>query len=288
VAKFDGHCQSRNFGERSIQISLALCGDSLIFFSLDSLPVVKSLIAAILLLSISGLKGAEPRVSMYPLSGSVYVAEDSHYAKTNYAVYVGAASVTVVGAGWSPDTAELLAQEIRKVTNKPIGDVILPDHDPEYAGGISYWKGIGASIVSTELTEETLKRDWVKAAEFTRKYFPTYPSLPLVLPTKTYKAELTLENGNIRGFYLGPSHNADDIFVYFAREKVLYAGSILKEHLGNLAFANLEEYPKTLQKLHQLNLDIDKIISGHWSPVHGPELIDEYLAMLKEHSKTGH
>ena len=47
---------------------------------------------------------------MYPLSDSVYVAEDSHYAKTNYAVYIGAASVTVVGAGWSPDTAQLLAQ----------------------------------------------------------------------------------------------------------------------------------------------------------------------------------
>jgi hypothetical protein len=43
-----------------------------------------------------------------------------------------------------------------------------------------------------------------------------------------------------------------------------------------------------LQKLHQLNLSIDKIISGHWSPVHGPELIDEYLAMLKEHSETGY
>jgi len=58
----------------------------------------------------------------------------------------------------------------------------------------------------------------------------------------------------------------------------------LKEHLGNLAFANLEEYPKTLQKLQKLHLDINKIISGHWSAVHGPELIDQYLAMLKDHS----
>ena len=252
------------------------------------LLVVKSFIAAILLLSISGLKRTEPSVSMYPLSDSVYVAEDSHYAKTNYVVYVGAASVTIVGAGWSPDTAELLAREIRKVTNKPISDVILPDHDPEYAGGSAYWKRIGANIVSTKLTEQTLEKDWAKAGDFTRKYFPTYPSLPLVPATKIYAADFTLENGDIRGFYLGPSHNADDIFVYFPKQKVLYAGSILKEHLGNLASANLEEYPKTLEKLRQLHLEIDKIISGHWSAVHGPELIDEYLAMLKEHSETGH
>jgi metallo-beta-lactamase class B len=247
---------------------------------------MKSFIPVFLLFSVSAAKATEPSVSIYPLVGSVYVAEDSHYAKTNYVVYIGAKSVTVVGAGWSPDTAELLAQEIKNVTNKPIDDVILPDHDPEYAGGASYWKRLGVNIVSTDLTEETLKKDWAKAGDFTRKYFPTYPSLPLVLPTKTYKADFTLENGNIRGFYLGPSHNADDIFVYFPKEKVLYAGSILKEHLGNLAFANLEEYPKTLQKLQQLHLQIDKIISGHWSAVHGPELIDQYLTMLKEQSDT--
>jgi metallo-beta-lactamase class B len=223
-----------------------------------------------------------------PLIGSVYVAEDSHFAKTNRAIYVGAASVTVIGVGWSPDIAESLAQEARKVTDKPIKEVILPDPDPEYTGGSAYWKRIGATITSTELTDEVLKRDWDKTGEFTRKYFSNYPRLLLVLPTKSHKNDFTLENGAIHGFHLGPSHNEDDIFVYFPKEKVLYAGSILKERLGNLAFANIEEYPKTLAKLRHLGLQIDKIISGHWSAVHGPDLIDRYLAMLQEHSETEH
>jgi len=247
--------------------------------------VVRSLVAAIALVCVFVLKGAEPGVSIYQLVGPVYVAEDTHFAKTNYAVYIGAESVTLVGAGWTPDVAEQLAREITRITDKPIRDVILPDHDPEYTGGISYWKRSGANVVSTALTEETLKSDWTKAVDFTRKHFPSYPNLPLVLPTKTYEANFTLENGNIRGFYLGPSHNVDDIFVYFPNEKVLYAGSILKEQLGNLAFANLEEYPRTLQNLQGLHLDIDKIISGHWSATHGPELINQYLTMLKEHSE---
>jgi len=245
---------------------------------------VKSFVA-LSFLSISMVRAADPGISIYPLIDPIYVAEDSHYAKTNYALYVGQTSVTIVGAGWSPDTAKLLAQEISRITYKPVKDVILPDHDPEYAGGIAYWKRSGANVVSTALTEETLKSDWTKAVDFTRKHFPSYPDLPLALPTKTYHANFTLENGNIRGFYLGPSHNADDIFVYFPKEKVLYAGSILKEHLGNLAFATVEEYPKTLQKLQSLRLDIDKIISGHWSAVHGPELINQYLMMLKDHSE---
>ena len=246
---------------------------------------MKSFVAAILLFSISVATATESTPSIYPVSGPVYVVEDSHFAKTNYAVYIGGESVTVVGAGWSPDIAELLAQKIRGITDKPIRDVIVPDHDPEYAGGNSYWKRTGANVVSTALTAETLKSDWTKAVDFTRQHFPSYPNLPLVLPTKTYGTDFTLENGDIRGFYLGPSHNADDIFVYFPKERVLYAGSILKEHLGNLASANLVEYPKTLQKLQALHLNIDKIISGHWSAVHSPELIDQYLAMLKENSE---
>jgi metallo-beta-lactamase class B len=233
------------------------------------LAFVRSLIAAILVFWVSAARATEPTVSIYPVSGAVYVLEDSHFAKKNYAVYVGAESVIVVGAGWSPDIAKLLAQKIREITDKPIRDVILPDHDPEYAGGISYWKSSGASVVSTALTAETLKSDWTKAVDFTREHFRGYPNLPLVLPTKTCGPDFTLESGNIRGVYLGPSHNLDDVFVYFPKERILHAGSILKEHLGNLASANLVEYPKTLQKLQALRLDIDKIISGHWSAVHG-------------------
>jgi metallo-beta-lactamase class B len=65
----------------------------------------------------------------------------------------------------------------------------------------------------------------------------------------------------------------------------LYAGSILKEQLGNLASANLAEYPRTLHKLQELHLKIDNVVSEHWSPVHGPELIDQYRTMLKNYSQ---
>ena len=81
-------------------------------------------------------------------------------------------------------------------------------------------------------------------------------------------------------FYLGPSHTDADIFVYFPDEQVLNAGSILKPFLGNMAKANLAAYPGTLSKLQSLQLPIRMIIAGHWSPVHGPDLIDRYLDML--------
>jgi metallo-beta-lactamase class B len=50
------------------------------------------------------------------------------------------------------------------------------------------------------------------------------------------------------------------IFVFLPQEKVPDGNCIFKEQLGNLDFTT--------------------IVAGHWSPIHGPELIDEYLQLL--------
>jgi len=71
------------------------------------------------------------------------------------------------------------------------------------------------------------------------------------------------------------------------REQVLDAGSILKPYLGNLADADLRAYPNTLHRLQRMHLKIRTVIAGHWSAVHGPDLIDQYLRMLQEHSQPG-
>ena len=188
------------------------------------------------------------------------------------------------GATWTPETAKLLADEISKVTKKPITEVINTNYHPDRAGGNAFWISIGANIVSTQMTYDLLKNDWAKVVDWTRSGIPSYPRLPLVLPTKTYPGSFELQNGRVRALYLGSSHTPDGIFVYFPEEQVLYGGCILKEKIGNLAFANIAEYQKTLHKLEQLNLEIKTIVAGHWSAVHGPELIEQYIDLLKNSS----
>jgi metallo-beta-lactamase class B len=214
------------------------------------------------------------------LRGNVYVAEDYFYSKENSVVYVGDNSVTVVGATWTPETAKLLATEIGKVTPKPITEVIDTNYHPDRAGGNAYFKGIGAKTVSTMMTRDLLALHWDEMVRYVQKAIPSYPTLPLVLPDKTFPGDFELQGGRVKAIYLGPSHTADGIFVFFPEEKVLYGNCILKEQLGNLDFADLIEYPKTLEKLKQLNLGFTTIVAGHWSPLHGPELIDQYLKLL--------
>jgi metallo-beta-lactamase class B len=246
---------------------------------------IKNTLFVVFLLWCAVVDAAPPQLLLSRLVGGIYVVEDSYYSQENSVVYVGTDSVTIVGATWTPETAQLLADEIRKITSKPISEVVNTNYHPDRAGGNAYWKFIGARIVSTQMTYDLLKSDWANVVDWTRSGMPSYPRLPLVLPTKTYPGDFDLQGGQVRAFYLGPSHTPDGLFVYFPEEKTLYGGCILKEQLGNLTFANTAEYPKTLHKLKQLKLDIKTIVAGHWSPLHGPELIDQYLELLKSNSE---
>ncbi len=230
-------------------------------------------------LSISNIHAAE--LTIKQLKNLIYVVEDDYYYKENSMFYIGDKYITIIGATWTNDTALLLEREIKKISKKPIKEVINTNYHPDRAGGNAYWKSIGAKIISTQLTYDLMKKDWDESVEFTKKSIANYPRLPLVLPTKILPNNFELQNGNIKAIYLGPSHTTDGIFVYFPKEAVLYGNCILKEKLGNLSFADVKEYPKTLAKLKNLNLKISYIVAGHDSAIHqGAALIEQYKELL--------
>ncbi|MCD4499863.1 subclass B2 metallo-beta-lactamase [Chromobacterium vaccinii] len=240
------------------------------------------LISAMLCLAwAAGACAAQGSLSLKHLKGGVYVVEDDYYAKENSAVYIGAEHVTVVGATWTPDTARELARQIRAVTDKPIAEVINPNYHTDRAGGNAYWKSIGARVVATRQTADEMSRGWDDIVAFTRQGFPDYPALPVSMPDQLFPGDFELQGGKVKAFHLGAAHTRDGIFVYFPEEKVLYGNCILKQELGNLHYADLNEYPKTLDRLALSGLDIDTIIAGHLDALHGPELIDHYRQLLK-------
>src|SRR6187200_581599 len=130
--------------------------------NLNSAVLLRFAFACSLALSASMASGAaeKPRIVVTHLAGGVYLVEDQFYSPENSVFYVDEKSVTVVGATWTPETAKELVQEIRKVTAKPIREVIDPDFHLDRAGGNGYFKSIGVSVVSTRLTYEMLKQEW--------------------------------------------------------------------------------------------------------------------------------
>jgi metallo-beta-lactamase class B len=244
--------------------------------------------AFLLFIAMLTTAAAEPAVTLTHVRGGVYMVEDDFYAKENSAVYVGRDHVTVVGATWTPETAKLLVAEIRKITLLPVTEAINTNYHPDRAGGNAYFRSIGAKIVATVKTRDRMVASWDEVIAWTRKGIPAYPDLPAVLPDTVFPGDFDLQDGKVEAFWLGPSHTPDGIFVWFPEERILYGGCILKEQLGNLDFADTVEYPHTLMKLKALNLPVETVIAGHYSPLHGPELIDRYIALLENAPKRRH
>ncbi len=130
-----------------------------------------------------------------------------------------------------------------------------------------------------------MKKNWESRLEEAQKAYPGFPSIPFISPDITFDDRYELEDGKIQVIYFGASHTEDNVVVYFPEENVLFGDCVVKERLGNLNDANLVEYPKTLERIKELQ--IKTIIAGHWSPIHGPELIDQMLEQLKNRNLNG-
>ena len=231
------------------------------------------------------IANAQGHVNLVRLTDHIYVAEDSFYYPENSAVYIGDKYVTVISATWTPETAKLLVQKIRLVTSKPIKTVIDTHFHLDRTGGNPYFKEIGAQIVGSKMTVELMKKTWEDRVKSARKDYVGFPAIPLVLPDITFTDKYDLEGGKIQIRYFGPSHTEDDSVVYFPEEEVLFGDCVLKERLGYLGDANLAEYPKTLERIKKLK--IKTIIAGHWTAIHGPELIDQDLELLRKQALSG-
>lgn len=223
------------------------------------------------------------KVRLTPLRGPLYILEDAVYTPENSMVYIGKESVTIIGATWTPETAKLAHDAVRAVTSLPVRDVIVPDFHTDRSGGTSYWQSIGAKVHCTAQTAACLSELWPKLIAGLRGESSAFPDIPMPRPDTIEPPHFTLENGAIEALYLGAAHTPDGIFVYFPADRVLYAGCIIKEFVGNLDDADLEAYPQTIDRLVRLNLDFDLVVAGHGKAVHQKDLIPFFQALLKAH-----
>ncbi len=219
-------------------------------------------------------------VTLTQFRGPIYLAVDTFFTQENSVVYIGPDFVTVVGATWTPHTAELLTAQIRKITKKPIREVIIPDYHADRSGGAPYFRKLGAKLIARQQTADLLKQRFERDVVGLRKAYEGFPPIPLVLPDTIHPGDFELQGGRIKAIYTGAGHTPDGIFVYFPQEKVLYTGCIIKAQVGSLASGDIHEYPKTIRKLQALKLDYDVILAGHFDPIQKPDLVERFLKML--------
>lgn len=89
-------------------------------------------------------------------------------------------------------------------------------------------------------------------------------------------------------FYPGAGHTPDNIVIWFPDAKILYGGCFIKSTesagLGNIADADLRQWPKSLKRTQKKFADARYVIPGHmgWN---NKNSIFHSIKLLKEHGK---
>lgn len=132
-------------------------------------------------------------------------------------------------------------------------------------------------------------------AEFHNRQIPSYASNKTIelakshnytLPQHGFDNQLEIPVGKKKVFnkYVGEGHTRDNIVSYFAPDKVLFGGCLIKAvdaGNGNLEDANVNDWSSTVEKIKAAFPKAELIIPGHGEPG-GQELLDYTINLFRK------
>jgi metallo-beta-lactamase class B len=144
----------------------------------------------------------------------------------------------------------------------------VPNHwHADCMGGLNYLNSIGIPSYANEKTIAISK------------------SKNLPIPQHGFVDSLVLHLGNqtVICKYYGPAHTIDNIVTWIPSERILFGGCMVKdlksETLGNIADADLIEWPKTIARVIADYSSANIVIPGHGA-FGGQELLTHTLDLL--------
>jgi metallo-beta-lactamase class B len=197
-----------------------------------------------------------PNLKISHLNGDFYVFTTYNLYKGNRIPANGLYVVTTDGvimidSPWDTTQFQPLLDSIKVKHNKTVSLCIATHFHEDRTGGLAYYKQQGIKTYTTRLTDELSKKRGMKRAEF------------LITNDTTF----TLGQYTFQTYYPGHGHTADNIVIWFEKERVLYGGCLIKSvddtTLGNLADANVKTYATTLKNVQKKCKAPQYIIPGH-------------------------
>jgi len=236
---------------------------------------------------------------------------------SNSAVIVNRDDVTIVDSHISPESARVMMQELKTITDKPARFLINTHFHYDHVNGNQVFQP-PVDIIGHEFTRRKLTGDIMVRGMFadllrglpgqledlrargaaepdpaarTRldqqlrvqsAFAEHLKELKVTPPNITIGDRLTLFRGDreIRLLHLGRGHTGGDLVVYLPQERVLCTGDLLVNGLANLIDGFVNEWPDALEKLKPL--DFIDVIPGHGEPFKGKERIDWFQAFLRD------
>jgi len=183
------------------------------------------------------------------LGPGVYAAIDGpeHKAGSNAGFVIGDDGVLVVDAFFTPDAAQALVREIRRITPKPIRYLVNTHYHADHTGGDQVLRDAGAVIIAHRNV-----RGWVRVNNVNLFGDRITPELKarieaLPLPDVTTDKDLTVWLGSrkvVVRTVLG--HTGGDLVVEVPDAQVLFAGDMLWRKVApNLIDGSVAQWQQT-------------------------------------------
>jgi len=219
----------------------------------------------------------EAKLNFSHLTGNFYIYttyntyEDSQ-VPANGMYLVTNNGVVMFDTPWDTTQFQPLLDSIKLRHNKSVVMCIATHWHSDRTAGLEYYRKQGIKTYTTVLTDELSKKNNKKRAEF------------LIAKDTVFN----IEQYSFETFYPGEGHTADNIIIWFNKEKILYGGCLIKgvdaETLGYLGDANVTEYETTLKRVQKKCPNSNFIIISHsdWNNINS---LKHSLKMAKKIKK---
>ncbi len=181
-----------------------------------------------------------------------YQFYNGYLTPSNGLVVITEKGLIMVDTCWDNEsTSELVEIATEKFKQKFVLAIITHGGHGDRIGGIDTLLQQGIEVIGTK--------------QIARKAIEAGFKQPLA----KLELEADFEIGEVRieTYYPGEGHSQDNITVWFPESRVLFAGCMVKSvdtnNLGNLADANVNEWPNSLKNLLQKYPDMNLVIPGH-------------------------
>ena len=210
------------------------------------------------------------------LTGDLYVFTTSRLYNGNLFPANGMYLVTskgavMIDAPWDTTQFQPLLDSIAIKHKKNVIMCIATHYHEDRTGGLAFLQQKGVKTYTTKKTDELSKKYNQRTAAFLMDKDTSF----------------NIGSHLFEVYYAGEGHTADNIVVWFGKEKVLYGGCLVKSteaaSLGNLEDANTKAWVTTIQKLQNKFAHPAFIIPGHQGWTSNQSLIHT-LALLKEYN----
>lgn len=210
----------------------------------------------------------------------------------NYGVIITNDGVILIDSGASRKGAELINQQVQRLTGKRVKWVINTGSQDHRWLGNDYFLSEGAEVIALHTTVATQKQlaltqlDSVKIV-LKDRFNGTKPAYA-EKPINQNEAELNLGGTKIQIKYLNHAHFEGDVVVYLPQQNLMFSGDhiYVDRLLGVLPQSNAEKWLDAFNKIESINPKA--IIPGHGNVCDLPKAKNQtgdYLKFLVDGSK---